>query len=288
MIDPPPRNPNDSDFKNSGADPPLKPIETYAIEPRAPGRGTYPETAPTGSTHNVLTMDSLEPVVILLSGGLNSVAAATHALPGADAHFVYFNHGHPAAKAELQAVRRLSEALAARLHIVKLPSIADIVSTGDGRGPNRRSRDADHAAFHTVPRAPGVLLTMLGGALQLAAQLKAGTIVCGVSQAGNEAESNAERGHGDPESRHIFFHAAATAMKTALPPKRRIEIETPFVDMERADVVRAGMRLGAPFHLSWSCHHSGPEPCGRCPGCTARAAAFDEVGLADPMLLQTP
>lgn len=236
-------------------------------------------------------MIPLEPVVIMLSGGLNSLTAATQALPGADPHFLFFNHGQPAAKAELTAVRRLADALAAKLHAIKLPSTADIAAESQTKpaSPRATLRTPERKPRETQPdhHAPGVILTMFGVALQLARQLNAHTIVTGLSQAADEAENQTERGAGHPESRHIFVHAAATAMKMALPPKRRIEIETPFMDMPRPDVVRVALRLGAPLHLSWSCHTSNTTPCNHCPGCLSRAAAFDEIGIEDPILLPT-
>ncbi len=224
-----------------------------------------------------------EPAVVLLSGGINSVVAATQAIGYADAHFLYLDQGHSAAQAELRAVRRLGEALAAKLHVVKLPS-PDHIFALDSAPPADATSNASTAASPNARQRPtGAMLAMLAVGAQLAGKIRAESIVCGASQACNESDLSVERNLGHPESRHVFFHAAETALQMALPRKSRIEIDLPFMDMSRVDVLQAGLRAGAPLHLSWSCLQSGETPCGKCSGCTARAAAFDEIGLDDPI-----
>ncbi len=228
-------------------------------------------------------MDTPDSVVIMLGGGINSTVAAAHAVPGVSGHCIYFDHGQPAAQAELRAAQRIAHAIAAKLHVVQLPRLSEIIAIAGQVRPDRRGADPERGRRRAGRRPPGVMLTMFGAALQLARQLHARTVVCGLSQCANDADVQAGQGHGDPEAREAFVHAAATAMKMALSDKRGIDIETPFMDMDRADIVRAGLRIGAPLHLSWSCHESGFRPCRDCPGCASRAAAFDEVGQADPV-----
>lgn len=64
----------------------------------------------------------------------------------------------------------------------------------------------------------------------------------------------------------------------------QLRIEAPFVAMNKADVVRLGLELGVPYHLTWSCYEGGETPCGRCGTCIDRAAAFRANGIDDPAL----
>jgi 7-cyano-7-deazaguanine synthase len=64
----------------------------------------------------------------------------------------------------------------------------------------------------------------------------------------------------------------------------QLTIEAPFVDMNKAGVVKMGLELGVPYELTWSCYEGGDEPCGKCGTCIDRAAAFAANGVEDPAL----
>lgn len=64
----------------------------------------------------------------------------------------------------------------------------------------------------------------------------------------------------------------------------QLRVEAPFVSKTKADVVAEGLRLHAPYHLTWSCYEGGEKPCGLCGTCRDRAAAFAANGIADPAL----
>ena len=52
----------------------------------------------------------------------------------------------------------------------------------------------------------------------------------------------------------------------------------------KTEVVRTGLRLHAPYELTWSCYEGGTRPCGVCGTCIDRAKAFAENGIPDPAL----
>lgn len=65
----------------------------------------------------------------------------------------------------------------------------------------------------------------------------------------------------------------------------QLRVEAPFVGETKADVVAEGLRLNAPYALTWSCYEGGEKPCGLCGTCRDRAAAFAANGVNDPALL---
>ncbi|HBB71549.1 MAG TPA: 7-cyano-7-deazaguanine synthase QueC [Ruminococcus sp.] len=65
---------------------------------------------------------------------------------------------------------------------------------------------------------------------------------------------------------------------------KQLRVEAPFVGKTKADVVAEGLRLGAPYELTWSCYEGGERPCGQCGTCLDRAAAFAANGITDPAL----
>ena len=65
----------------------------------------------------------------------------------------------------------------------------------------------------------------------------------------------------------------------------KIKIVAPFLGMTKADVVKIGLELDAPYNLTWSCYERGEKPCGKCATCLDRAAAFAANGVNDPALM---
>lgn len=61
-----------------------------------------------------------------------------------------------------------------------------------------------------------------------------------------------------------------------------IAVETPFIEMTKADVVKLGKRLGVDASASWSCVYDSVAHCGRCPRCLERIAAFRKAKVKDP------
>ena len=64
----------------------------------------------------------------------------------------------------------------------------------------------------------------------------------------------------------------------------QLRLEAPFVSSTKADVVREGLRLGAPYHLTWSCYEGKDKPCMKCGTCIDRLSAFQANGVTDPIL----
>lgn len=64
----------------------------------------------------------------------------------------------------------------------------------------------------------------------------------------------------------------------------QVQIKAPFVTMTKAAIVKLGLELGAPYHLTYSCYQGAPTPCGKCGTCIQRAEAFAKNNVADPAL----
>ena len=65
---------------------------------------------------------------------------------------------------------------------------------------------------------------------------------------------------------------------------KRVSIQAPFGQYNKASVVKTGLALGVPYNLTWSCYNGGDKPCGVCGTCIDRARAFSENNVIDPLL----
>ena len=86
-----------------------------------------------------------------------------------------------------------------------------------------------------------------------------------------------------PEFVRAFEATAALALKRGV-EGNPVEVRTPLIALTKADIVRLGVSMGAPLHLTWSCYRGDAVPCGRCDACALRAKGFAEAGVPDPAL----
>jgi 7-cyano-7-deazaguanine synthase len=70
---------------------------------------------------------------------------------------------------------------------------------------------------------------------------------------------------------------------TGTKPDTYIEIRTPIIDLSKAEIVKKGLKLDAPLHLTWSCYRSEDLACGTCDSCALRLRGFAQAGVEDPI-----
>lgn len=66
----------------------------------------------------------------------------------------------------------------------------------------------------------------------------------------------------------------------------KVHVTAPLVNMNKAQVVKTGLDLNVPYHLTWSCYEGGSRACGTCGTCIDRQNAFIANGKRDPILYQ--
>jgi 7-cyano-7-deazaguanine synthase len=93
----------------------------------------------------------------------------------------------------------------------------------------------------------------------------------------------AEDSSGYPDCRPEFYEAFEKTIDAGTKPETRIEIRTPIIHLSKAEIVRKGIELNAPLHLSWSCYKSEDAACGACDSCALRLRGFEQAGERDPI-----
>ncbi|MFZ1137335.1 MAG: 7-cyano-7-deazaguanine synthase QueC [Candidatus Korobacteraceae bacterium] len=97
----------------------------------------------------------------------------------------------------------------------------------------------------------------------------------------------AQDSSGYPDCRPEFYAAFNEAVRTGT-REGRIRIETPLIALRKAEIVRLGLELGAPFDLTWSCYSREDRACGACDSCVLRMRAFAAAGASDPIPYLSP
>ena len=93
----------------------------------------------------------------------------------------------------------------------------------------------------------------------------------------------AEDSSGYPDCRPEFYDAFQQAIDVGTRPETHITIKTPVIGLRKSAIVRKGLDLGAPLHLTWSCYQESERACGNCDSCALRLRAFREAGVVDPI-----
>ena len=93
----------------------------------------------------------------------------------------------------------------------------------------------------------------------------------------------AEDSSGYPDCRPEYYRAFQNVIREGTRPETQIEIVTPVIELKKSQIIRRGVELGAPLHLTWSCYQSDDVACGVCDSCLLRLKAFEEAGISDPI-----
>jgi 7-cyano-7-deazaguanine synthase len=93
----------------------------------------------------------------------------------------------------------------------------------------------------------------------------------------------AEDSSGYPDCRPEFYEAFQNAIDAGTKPETHIEIRTPIIHLSKAEIVKKGIGLNAPLHLTWSCYRNEEFACGACDSCALRLRGFERAGVKDPI-----
>ena len=218
---------------------------------------------------------SRKPAVVLVSGGMDSAVTLALAREGGfDCHALSVAYGQRHSS-ELAAAAALARTLGAVEHktvSVDLRSIGGSALTADIDVPEQGG------AGIPVTYVPARNTIMLSIALGWAEVLGASDIFCGV---------NAVDYSGYPDCRPAFIEAferlANLATKSGV-EGAGIRLHAPLMAMSKADIARAGARLGIDFSATVSCYQADAEgrACGHCDACRLRAEGFAAAGIDDP------
>lgn len=101
---------------------------------------------------------------------------------------------------------------------------------------------------------------------------------CGEIYYGAHADDSA--GNAYPDTSKAFHKAMGQAIYEG--SGKELKVTAPFIGYHKSRVVEMGLKLRAPYELTWSCYEGGEKPCGKCATCIDRKKAFALNGVEDP------
>ncbi|MCP3899826.1 MAG: 7-cyano-7-deazaguanine synthase QueC [Desulfobacteraceae bacterium] len=224
--------------------------------------------------------------VVLLSGGLDSstVTAIAHH-EGYKIYCLSFNYGQRNI-AELKAAKKVASFFNIKQHLVvnaDLGKIGGSALTDDISVPKNQNLEDPSKNEIPITYVPARNTIFLSYAIAWAEVLVTDTIFIGV---------NVMDYSGYPDCRKEYINAfekmANLATKTGVTGETTLKIQTPLINLSKAQIIQKGYQLGLDYSLTLSCYDPDTQgrACGECDSCQQRKKGFKEAEVKDPTIYQ--
>lgn len=213
--------------------------------------------------------------IVLVSGGLDSCVTAAIAAQSYQLAFLHVNYGQRTEKRELKAFMDIADYYKVKPRLVTpLPFLKEIGGSSLTNFkmpiPQGLPKSKDIPSTYVPFRNTHFIAI----AVSWGEVIKAEKIFIGAME---------EDSSGYPDCREEYFSIYNQLITLGTRPETKIEIVTPIIHLKKAQVVKKGIELGAPLHLSWSCYQREDIACGKCESCQLRLKAFVQAGIKDPI-----
>ncbi|GMR05265.1 MAG: 7-cyano-7-deazaguanine synthase QueC [Thermodesulfobacteriota bacterium] len=215
--------------------------------------------------------------IVLLSGGLDSAVTAAIAVSKEGAEnlaFLHVNYGQRTEGRELRSFNEISDHYGVEKRLVAdisyLKEIGGSALTDESiEVPEGGNTDGVPITYVPFRNAHLLAIAVSWAEVSGAVEIYMGAV---------EEDSS-----GYPDCREEFFGAFAAAVSLGTKPGTNIRIITPLIHMRKPEIVKKGVALAAPLHLTWSCYADSALACGVCDSCILRLRGFSGAGMADPI-----
>lgn len=218
--------------------------------------------------------------VVLLSGGMDSTVCVAEAIEaGFEPCTLHVNYGQRTEKHELKSFYDVSDYFGVNHKLVT--DIKHLVAIG-GSSLTDTKIEVTKADLENkeIPSSyvPFRNANILSIAVSWAEVIEAKAVFIGAVE---------EDSSGYPDCRKAFFEQYEKMVELGTKPSTSIKIKTPIIHLKKSEIVKRGIVLKAPFHLTWSCYQSEDQACGVCDSCALRLRGFALAGISDPILYKT-
>ena len=215
--------------------------------------------------------------VVLVSGGMDSCVATAIASKQYQLALLHVNYGQRTESRELKAFHDIASFYNIPEDRILISNI-DYLSKVGGSSLTDLSMNVQDAQVHSkgiptsyVPFRNTLFLTI---AVSWGEVIGARKVFIGAVE---------QDSPGYPDCKPAYYDAFNKLIKLGTKPTTCIEVETPLINKKKSEIVRIGISLDAPLHISWSCYKNTDKACGMCHSCFLRLKAFREAEVIDPI-----
>src|SRR5579884_3199738 len=212
--------------------------------------------------------------IVLLSGGMDSCVCASLAARDGHPAALHISYGPRTQDRESESFERICDRLGIQTRLAIRNEALKAIG-GSALTDENIAVPESHAIGRDIPvtYVPFRNAHFLAAAVSWAEVLGASKIYIGAV----EQDSSAY-----PDCRPAYYEAYNQVILAGT-KEGGIQVVTPLIGMRKAEIVRLGLELNAPFDLTWSCYSREDRACGVCDSCVLRLRAFHEAGAVDPL-----
>ena len=216
-------------------------------------------------------------VIQALSGGLDSETVLAYLLnDGHEVHCLNFTYGSKHNSYECAAAKQIAKYYNVPYTLIDMTNTfqhfkSNLLKSG-GEIPEGHYNDKN-MTLTIVPGRNTIFSSILMG---YAESIDANAIALGVHLGDH---------HIYPDTRKEYIKALDTLIYLA--SDKKVEVITPFVNIDKIGIVKRGLELNVPYELSRTCYKDQPLSCSKCASCLERLEAFKLNGAQDPIQYQT-
>lgn len=222
--------------------------------------------------------------IVLLSGGIDSATCAAIACDRHDKVLpIHFSYGQQTEDLEASMahhqrhhLNEIYDGVLDKVHYIDYEHVFENFEGGltiNGKDFSHMEEDDGRSSGYVPMRNLHFITTAAGMADVLDIQY-----IYHGAQGGDEADY--------PDCRPAFMSAAGAAISKSLPVGQNIGLKAPLINSSKESVIKKADKFGVEFKYTYSCYSSTnisePSPCGQCPACEERIAAFQAAGIEDP------
>ena len=216
----------------------------------------------------------LAKAVIILSGGVDSTTLLYEILDqGYDVHTLSVNYNQRHVK-ELEFAQKTCRKLNVPHKVIDLSVLGrellhnSALTSEDIEVPEGHYKE-ENMKLTVVPNRNMILLSLAAG---YAISIGAEKVFYGAHLGDHVIY---------PDCRKVFVDAMRHAISLA--DWRPVELEAPYLNLDKKDIIVRGKKLGVDYSLTWTCYKGGNRACGKCGACRERLEAFGGAKIADPI-----
>jgi len=214
--------------------------------------------------------------ITILSGGMDSATLAYfNADRGIDQAFISFDYGQKHVK-ELSSAGVIAAKLRCTHRVVDLKSVTPLLKGSaltDDKNVNMPEGfyAEENMRLTVVPNRNAMMLSIAWAA--------------GIAEQADIVYYGAHAGdhYIYEDCRPEFVASLSHAFLLGTHGLKPSGIMAPFIEMDKAQILKVGLELKVPYESTWTCYKGRTVACGVCGSCQERLEAFAKAGIDDPL-----